>query len=119
MNSNCKAYISNKLFIGSNCLFGPNVTIWDTDNHSLDFEERRIQSELIPKKKLNSYIGGGDIFIGNDVWIGMNVLILGGIKIGDGSVIAAGSVVTKDIPPHSLAGGVPAKVIKKITKNDE
>ncbi|XXQ68060.1 CatB-related O-acetyltransferase [Neisseriaceae bacterium B1] len=50
--------------------------------------------------------------IGNDVWIGAKVCIVSGVKIGDGAVIAAGSVVTKDVPPYSIVGGVPAKVIR-------
>ena len=52
------------------------------------------------------------ITIGNDVWIGSRVNITCGVTIGDGCVIGAGSVVTKDIPPYSVAVGVPAKVIK-------
>ena len=48
----------------------------------------------------------------NDVWIGTNVTIVAGVTVGKGSVIAAGAVVTKDIPEYSIAGGVPAKVIK-------
>lgn len=52
------------------------------------------------------------VLIGNDVWIGSHVLILGGIKIGDGAIIGAGAVVTKDVPPYSIVGGVPAKVIR-------
>lgn len=50
--------------------------------------------------------------IGNDVWIGNNVLIKGGVKIGDGAIIAMGAVVSKDVPPYSIVGGVPAQVIK-------
>ena len=53
------------------------------------------------------------IIIGNNVWIGTNVTILKGVTIGDGAIIAAGSVVTKNIPAHTLATGIPAKVIKE------
>lgn len=58
------------------------------------------------------------ISIGNDVWIGYHAIILGGVTIGDGAVIAAGAIVTKDVPPYSIVGGVPAKIIKK-RFNDE
>lgn len=50
--------------------------------------------------------------IGNDVWIGRRAIIMPGVSIGDGCIIGAGAVVTKDVPPFSVAGGVPAKVIK-------
>jgi len=53
------------------------------------------------------------IKIEDDVWLGVGSTVLDGVTIGKGSVIGAGSVVTKDIPPYSIAVGVPAKVIKK------
>ena len=55
----------------------------------------------------------GDIVIGNDVWIGYEAVILAGVTIGDGAVIGARAVVTKDIPPYTIVGGVPAKPIRK------
>jgi acetyltransferase-like isoleucine patch superfamily enzyme len=61
----------------------------------------------------------GNIKIGNDVWIGLNAMILSGVKIGDGAVIAAGSVITKSIPPYSIYGGVPAKMIKFRLREDQ
>ena len=51
--------------------------------------------------------------VGNDVWIGQNAVILSGVHIGDGSIVAAGAVVTKDVPPCTIVGGNPAKMIKK------
>ena len=53
------------------------------------------------------------VTIGNDVWIGENVLIKGGVSIGDGAVVGMGAVVTKDVPPYTIVGGVPAKMLKK------
>ena len=55
----------------------------------------------------------GDIIIGNDVWIGYEAVIMAGVHIGDGAIIASRAVVTKDVPPYSIAGGVPAKIIRK------
>ena len=55
----------------------------------------------------------GDIIIGNDVWIGYEAVILSGVTIGDGAIIGTRAVVTKDVPPYTIAGGVPAKTIRK------
>ena len=55
----------------------------------------------------------GDIVVGNDVWIGYEAVILAGVTVGDGAVIAARAVVTKDVPPYTIVGGVPAKPIRR------
>ena len=55
----------------------------------------------------------GNIIIGNDVWIGYEAVILSGVTIGDGAIVGARAVVTKDVPPYTLVGGVPAKAIRK------
>lgn len=55
----------------------------------------------------------GDIVIGNDVWIGFEAVILAGVTIGDGAVVGARAVVTKDVPPYTIVGGVPARPIRK------
>ena len=55
----------------------------------------------------------GDIVVGNDVWIGYEAVILAGVTIGDGAVIGARAVVTKDVPPYTIVGGVPARPIRK------
>ena len=55
----------------------------------------------------------GDIVIGNDVWIGYEAVIFSGVTIGDGAVIGTRAVVTKDVPPYTIVGGVPAKAIRR------
>jgi acetyltransferase-like isoleucine patch superfamily enzyme len=58
------------------------------------------------------------IVIEDDAWIGAGAIILDGVRVGRGAVVAAGAVVTQDVPPHTIVGGVPAKVIKVITEED-
>jgi acetyltransferase-like isoleucine patch superfamily enzyme len=55
------------------------------------------------------------IIIEDDVWLGSAAVITDGVRVGRGAVVAAGAVVTKDVPPHTVVGGVPAKVIREIT----
>jgi acetyltransferase-like isoleucine patch superfamily enzyme len=84
--------------IGHDVAISENVSIWDSDAHSIEGKEHLMTQPIV---------------IGNKVWIGTNVTILKGVTIGDGAIIAAGSVVTNDIPAKCLAGGIPAKVIKE------
>lgn len=73
----------------------------------------------LDKAKITSaWDNKGDIVIGNDVWIGYEAVILSGVTIGDGAIIGARAVVTKDVPPYTIVGGVPAKAIRK-RYNDE
>lgn len=60
-----------------------------------------------------------DIVINEDVWMGMNITLLSGVEIGRGATVAAGAVVTKSMPPYSIIGGVPAKVLKFYWTVDE
>lgn len=60
----------------------------------------------------------GDIVIGNDVWIGFEAVILSGVTIGDGAIIGTRAVVTKDVPPYTIVGGIPAKPIRKRFSDD-
>lgn len=60
-----------------------------------------------------SWDNKGDIVIGNDVWIGYEAVVMAGVTIGDGAIIGSRAVVTKDVPPYTIAGGVPAKPIRK------
>ncbi|MGL4347435.1 MAG: hypothetical protein ACRCR9_05090 [Chitinophagaceae bacterium] len=58
-------------------------------------------------------ISKGNIIVEDHVWIGYGVKILSGVTIGKGSIVSTGSIVTKDIPPYTIVGGIPARVIKK------
>lgn len=68
---------------------------------------------LDQKNVASAWDNKGDIVIGNDVWIGYEAAILSGVHIGDGAIIGTRAVVTKDVPPYTIVGGVPAKPIKK------
>lgn len=90
--------VSEKVTIGKNVRISPYVLIMDDDFHKVD-------DHFSDGKKMS-------IEIGDDVWIASKATVLKGVKIGKGSVVAAGAVVTKDVPPFSVAAGVPAKIIK-------
>ncbi len=96
----------NKLEIGEDSLIAPFCYIIDYD-HSFSDVKVPISKQGFASKPVS---------IGSDVWIGVRAVILKGVTIGDGSVIGAGSVVTSDIPPNSIAVGVPARVIERRIK---
>ncbi len=106
-NFDCVMLDGGGIEIGDNVLFGPRVGIY-TSNHAIDAQER-IAGGCYSKK----------VKIGNAVWIGGGVQINQGVTIGDNTIIASGSVVTKSIPENVIAGGVPCKVIRKITEADK
>lgn len=91
-----------RIEIGEHVMIGPRC-LFETMNHSLVHAEDG--SRHGPAKS---------IFVEDYCWIGARVTILPGVRIGKGSVVAAGAVVTEDVPPYVVAGGVPARVIKKI-----
>lgn len=96
------------IYIEDFVLFGPNVTIRGGD-HRIDLVNKHI-FQITDEEKLPE--NDKDVHIGTGVWVGCNVTILKGVRIGRGAVVAAGAVVTKDVPPYSIVGGNPAKVIK-------
>ena len=79
------------------------------------FEEWGLDVERVPEAWDNK----GDIIVGNDVWIGYEAVVLAGVAIGDGAIIGARAVVTKDVPPYTIVGGVPAKAIRKRFSDSE
>lgn len=101
--------------IGDNVLMGPNCSIL-TPLHPLRWQERNARRR--PDGSCVQYEYAKPVVIGANCWIAANVTVTGGVTIGEGCVIGAGSVVTRDIPPHSLAAGVPCRVIRPITESD-
>ena len=102
--------------IGDNFMAGPNVTL-STPLHPLSGKQRRGMINEKGESFVPCY--AKPIVIGDDVWLCAGVTVCAGVTIGDGAVIGAGSVVTHDIPPNVLAYGVPCRVIREITEEDE
>lgn len=96
----------SKIIIKDKVVMGPNVTIMAGDHNTSEMGKFMIDV----KNKLPG--NDADVIIHEDVWIGCNTTILKGVSVGRGSVVAAGTLVLKDVPPYSIVGGVPAKVIK-------
>ena len=108
----------DRLIIGKFCSIACGAKfLFNSANHTLSslstypfplfFEEWGLEKRNVAA----SWDNKGDIVIGNDVWIGYEAVIMAGVTIGDGAII--GAVVTKDVPPYMVAGGIPAKPIKK------
>jgi acetyltransferase-like isoleucine patch superfamily enzyme len=95
INRRTEIMSKNSVKIGNGCAISWDVVISDTDYHEIEGT-----SSTNP------------IVIGDEVWIGCKSTILKGVTIGNGAVVAAGSVVTKDVDPHTLVAGIPAKAIK-------
>lgn len=100
INSGCRFRDQGGIFLGDDALIGHNVVIASL-NHSIAPSERATTEPQA-------------VVIGARVWVGANSTIVPGVTIGEGSIVAAGSVVTKDVPPNTIVGGVPAKPIREI-----
>ncbi|GEM_PF-123361 len=101
----CSGYIQ----IGSDVMMGPRVSLY-AENHNFEDVTRTMKSQGVKRET---------IVIEDDCWLGSHSVILAGVRIGRGSIIAAGSVVSRDVPPYSIAGGVPAKVIRSRLPEDD
>ena len=110
----------DKLIIGKFCSIACGARfLFNSANHAmaslstypfpLFFEEWGLKREDVA----TSWDNKGDIVVGNDVWIGYEAVILAGVTIGDGAIVGTRAVVTKDIPPYTIVGGIPAKPIRK------
>jgi len=94
--------LASSIHIGTRANIGPQ-TMLVTGTHKIGPSSNRL-GELIAVP----------IHIGDGVWIGARATILPGVTIGSGAIVAAGAVVTKDVPPNTIVGGVPAKILKEI-----
>ncbi|MBD3629454.1 acyltransferase [Cyclobacterium sp.] len=103
VNTACIVSASKHITIGKNCQIANQVIIMDGDFHGVDARSAEGKSAAI--------------VIEDDVWLATRSMVLKGVRIGKGSTVAAGAVVTKDVAPHTLVGGVPAKVIRKLHQN--
>ena len=115
----------DKLIIGKFCSIACGAKfIFNSANHTLSsistypfpifFEEWGLNIKDVAAAWDNK----GDIIIGNDVWIGYEAVITAGVTVGDGAIIGTRAVVTKDVPPYTIVGGVPAKPIRKRFDNE-
>lgn len=114
-----------RLVIGKFCSIACGAKfLFNSANHALGslstypfpifFEEWNLPVEDIPK----AWDNHGDIIIGNDVWIGCEAVIMAGVTIGDGAIIGTRALVTKNVPPYTIVGGVPARPIHKRFSDD-
>ena len=92
--------------VGSNVLIADRVHVYDNNSHSLDPEVRATADRLAPEDI-------APVVIGDKSWIGAGSIILKGVTVGEGAVVATGSVVTSDVPPYTLVGGNPARVLRQ------
>ena len=110
----------DKLKIGKFCSIACGAKfLFTSGNHAMQslstypfpifFEEWNLDARDI----CSAWDNKGDIIIGSDVWIGYEAVIMAGVTIGDGAIIGTRAVVTKDVPPYTIVGGVPAKIIRK------
>ena len=102
---NVGGFVRPNTTIGDNVLVGP-FSRFMSDSHGIGGPEKRAKGTSWPP-----------IVVGDGTWIGSSVTILGGVTVGPGCVIASGAVVTEDIPANSLAGGVPARVIRSLDED--
>lgn len=107
INYDCHIGCVNYIEIGSNVLIASRVFI--TDHFHGDISRESLQ---IPPS-FRKVVSKGPVIIKENVWIGEGVAIMPNVTIGKNSIIGANSIVTKDVPPYSVVGGIPAKIIKR------
>lgn len=115
----------DKLIIGKFCSIACGAKfLFNSANHTLSslstypFPLFFEAWDLEKRDVTDAWDNKGDIVVGNDVWIGYEAVILAGVTIGDGAIVGTRAVVTKDVPPYTIVGGIPAKPIRKRFSNE-
>lgn len=103
---------TNEIIIEDGVMTGMYVLISDNNHGTTSYED------LCKVPGTRDLITKGPVHIGKNVWIGDKASILTGVTIGEGAVIAANAVVVHDVPPYSVVGGSPAKILKQANKKD-
>ena len=99
-------YKRGELTIGDRVSIAPGVTLILSSHSNFSTVSQNVSQK------------GSFITIEDDAWIGAGAIILNGITIGKGAIVGAGSIVTRDVPPHAIVAGNPAKVIRQINPNE-
>jgi acetyltransferase-like isoleucine patch superfamily enzyme len=102
----------NPIKIGKFCSLAPHVAIWESLHDYGKMTTYALFASFFGEDFRKDITSKGSVQIGNDVWVGTHSIVLSGVTIGDGAVIGAGSVVSKDIPPYTIAAGVPAVPVR-------
>lgn len=120
VGESARVWSACKITIGHRVLISHNVNIFDSLTHPISATERHLQFKEIIQQGHPYTIDLNErpVEISDDVWIGANSCILSGVHIGAGAIVGAGSVVTKDISPHTIVAGNPARIIRELG-NDE
>ena len=111
IGSNCYLFSSNSIKVGKDVLVAGFSYIVGGGNYSIEKLD-------IPINQQYDFEGKGGVVIEDNVWIAAHAVVLDGVKVNSGSVLAAGTIVSKSVPPMSIVGGIPGKVLKTRTSDD-
>lgn len=106
------ALIYDGVKIGKFCSIAHNVCIGPGEHYTNRIATYPVKIRVLNEPWEGVFPNTKETVIGNDVWVGNNATILSGVKIGNGAIIAAGAVVTHDVPPYTIVGGIPSRVIR-------
>ncbi len=115
-----RIWSARRIRLGNRVLIAHNVTVMDSLTHPIGARARHehFRDIITSGHPRNLDLGEQEVEIGDDVWIGCTAVILRGVSLGQGSIIGAGSVVTERVPPWTIVGGNPARVIRELNADE-